>query len=255
MRDPHPSDPPRPPDPRVVFSLAAYLSLFAVFAQTLWLMGALLILAASSAILLHVDLARVFKKLKRLWQVVFTVALLQSVFSPSGEVWFSAGPVVLLSSGGVAKGLIVLGRLAILILGGSLFATYSTRELIQGMIQLRLPYEIAYMVSVGIRFVPLMGEELRDSLTALALRGVVIKELKLRQRVKVYTYLLLPTVAGSLHNARALAMSMEMRGFGAFPQRTSYFTFSFSRRDYLLLAATATLTLLTGAVMIRGGVT
>ena len=240
------------PDPRCVFALAAYLSMFAVLSLNLWLMAGLLLLALLAAILLRVDLPLVFHKLKRLWQVIIFVALLQSVFSPSGQVWVQIGGVALLTSGGVVKGLVVLGRLAILILGGSLFSVYSTREMIQGMIQLRMPYLIAYMISVGIRFVPLMGEELRDSLTALALRGIVIEKLKLKKRFKVYTYLLLPIVAGSLHNARALTMSMEMRGLGAYPGRTSYFTLSLGRLDYVLLAVTFLLTVLTGYIMASG---
>ena len=245
MKTPH-------PDPRCVFALAAYLSMFAILSQNLWLMAGLLSLALLSAIFLRVDLLRVFQRLKRLWQVIFFVALLQSVFSPSGQIWVQIGQVALLTSGGVVKGLVVLGRLAILILGGSLFSLYSMREMIQGMIRLRMPYLIAFMISVGIRFVPLLGEELRDSLTALSLRGIEIEKLKLRKRLKVYTYLLLPTVAGSLHNARALTMSMEMRGFGAYPERTSYFTLSLGRGDYILLAATSLLTVLTVVVMASG---
>jgi energy-coupling factor transport system permease protein len=202
--------------------------------------------------LLRVDLPRVFQRLKRLWQVIIFIALLQSIFSPSGQVWLQIGRIALLTSGGVVKGLVVLGRLAILILGGSLFTIYSMREMIQGMIQMRMPYLIAYMISVGIRFVPLMGEELRDSLTALELRGIVIKKLKLGKRFRVYTYRLLPIVAGSLHNARALTMSMEMRGLGAYPERTSYFTLSLARGDYVLLAAAFLLTVLTGYIMASG---
>ena len=240
----------KPPDPRCVFAWAAYLSLFAVFARDLALIGALLALALLAAALIRVDLVRVFGRLKRLWQIAVMAALLQSLFSPSGEIWLQAGPITLLTSGGAVKGLVVIGRLAVLILGGSLFAAYRSRELIQAMIQMRLPYEAAYMVSVGIRFVPLMGEELRDSLTALALRGVVIKELKFRLRLKVYVYLLLPMVAGSLQNARELAMSMETRGFGAYPRRTSYFTLRLGPRDFALLIFTALLTLITAAILI-----
>jgi len=240
------------PDPRCVFALTAYLSMFAVFNQNLWLMAALLTLALLAAMLLRVDLPRVFQRLKRLWQVIVFIALLQSIFSPSGHVWFQIGRLALLTSGGVVKGLVVLGRLAILILGGSLFTIYSMREMIQGIIRLRMPYQIAYMISVGIRFVPMMGEELRDSLTALALRGIVIEKLKLKKRLKVYTYLLLPIVAGSLHNARALSMSMEMRGFGAYPGRTSYFILSLCRRDYIILAAVFLLTILTIVIMASG---
>jgi energy-coupling factor transport system permease protein len=238
--------------PDSVFAFAAYLSMFAVLNRNLLLMACLLLLALLAAILLHVDLPQVFQKLKRLWQVIIFIALMQSVFSPSGQVWIQIGGTPLLTSGGAVKGLVVLGRLAILILGGSLFSVYSTREMIQGMIMLRMPYLIAYMISVGIRFVPLMGEELRDSLTALALRGIEIKKLKLKKRFKVYTYLLLPIVAGSLHNARALTMSMEMRGLGAYPERTSYFTLSPGRSDYVLLAATFLLAVLTGYIMASG---
>ena len=236
-----------PPDPRCAFASAAYLSLYAIFVQRLWLVSTLLFLAFVTAVLWGVSFRDVFGKLKRLWQIIIIVALLNSLFSPSGEIWIQIGSVALLTSGGVIRGFVVLFRLSILILGGSLFTKYGVRELIQGMVRLKLPYEIAYMISIGIRFIPLMSGELRDSLTALALRGVIMEELTLRQRIKVYTYLMMPMVAGSLHNARALSMSMEMRGFGAYPDRTGYFELTMVRRDYYVLAITGILVLLTGA--------
>jgi len=241
-----------PPDPRCTFAVAAYLSVSAVFTRSPWIVAVLLILAFFTAVYVEVSLPRVFISLKRLWQLIIIVAVLQSVFSPSGDIWIQAGRVALLTSGGVTGGLVVLGRLAVLILGGSLFTVYSARKLIQGMIQMRLPYEVAYMVSIGVRFVPLMGEELQDSLTALALRGIEIKKLKMRRRLKVYTYLLLPMIAGSLSRARELTMSMEMRGFGAYSRRTSFYTLKLQRRDYVLLTITALLAILTAFIMITG---
>ncbi|MCL2747036.1 MAG: energy-coupling factor transporter transmembrane protein EcfT [Oscillospiraceae bacterium] len=240
----------KPPDPRAAFAWAGYLSLFAVLAQDIWHIAAILAMALAAVVYWRVSLPKNLRRMKRLWQTALVIALLRSVFSPAGAIWLRAGPVILLSSGGLTQGLVVFGRLAILLLGGSLFSAYRARELIQGMIQLKLPYEIAYMVSVGLRFVPLLGEEMRDRLTALALRGVVIKELKLRRRLRVYLYLTAPAVAGSLLSARALALSMEMRGFRAYPRRTSYFTLTMDARDHALLAVSGTLALLTGAVII-----
>ena len=231
----------RQPDPRCTFAIAAYLSLFAVFVQSPATMGALLAISLAAAAFIGVSLKGALIRLKRLWQVIVFVALMQSLFSPAGTVWLSIGAVPVLTSGGAARGLVVLGRLTVLVLGGSLFSVYGARELIAAMIKMRMPYEIAYMISVGIRFVPQMSEELRDNLNALALRGVEVKELKLRKRVKVYTYLFLPAIAASLHNAKALSMSMEMRGFGAYPHRTSFLTLKFKLSDYILLAATALL--------------
>jgi energy-coupling factor transporter transmembrane protein EcfT len=45
---------------------------------------------------------------------------------------------------------------------------------------------------------------------------------------------------------------MEMRGFGAYPGRTSYFILSLCRRDYIILAAVFLLTILTIVIMASG---
>jgi energy-coupling factor transport system permease protein len=83
--------------------------------------------------------------------------------------------------------------------------------------------------------VPLLAEELKDSLTALQLRGVIIEELKFKKRFSLYTYLLLPAIVSSLRHAKELAMSMEMRAFRAMSRRTSYFTLKINKSDVFLL--------------------
>jgi energy-coupling factor transport system permease protein len=118
------------------------------------------------------------------------------------------------------------------------------------MVQVRLPYEAAYMISIGLRFIPQMREELRDSLIALQLRGVVIEKLKLRKRLSLYSYLLLPVVAASLQNARELAMSIDMRAFRALRGRTSYYTLTLRRRDIVMLCAVLLLAAALAAVMV-----
>jgi len=175
---------------------------------------------------------------------------LQSLFAPSGTVLFELWGISMLTAGGITKGLTVLFRLVLFIISAAMFALYSPRALIQGMAQIKLPYEIAYMASIGVRFIPKMGEELKDSLTALQLRGIVIEELKLKKRLRLYAYLLLPVVAASLQNARELAMSMEMRAFRAMKERTSYYTLSFKRRDIFLLSIILFLAIFIGTAMI-----
>jgi len=95
-----------------------------------------------------------------------------------------------------------------------------------------------------------MREELKDSLTALQLRGVVIEELKLRKRLSLYSYLLLPVVAVSLQNARELAMSMEMRAFRASAKRTSFYTLTLKRSDIAMLCAILLLAIALAVLMI-----
>lgn len=237
-------------DPRAVFALVAYLSITAVAIRDARILTPLAGLALLCASCMGVSFRWLFIRLKRVWQVILAVSLLQSVFTPSGRIWLKIGGIPLLTSGGLLVGLVVTERLAVLIIGGGMLARYPGRVLIQGMIQLNLPFELAYMVSVGIRFIPLLGQELRDSLIAIQLRGVEFEKLKLRQRLRVYVYLLLPSVAASLHHARGLSISMEMRGFRAYPKRTSFFTLCFARRDYLLCVGTFFLAAATAAICV-----
>jgi len=238
------------PDPRVIFALVLFFSGYGAVIRDARFMAALLLLAFLCTALLGMRFSRLFGRYKRLWQVMMTVALLQSVFAPSGTVLFALWNIPLLTEGGVLKGLLVLCRLALFITGGVMLTLYPPRELIRGMVQVRLPYEVAYMVSIGVRFVPAMREELKDSLTALQLRGVCLEELRLKKRLSLYSYLLLPAIAASLQNARELAMSMDMRAFRAMRNRTSYYTLSLSRRDIALLCAICLLAGLTAAAIL-----
>jgi len=247
---PDPQTPEKPPDPRVVFALALVLSGYGVAVRDARLMAAMLLLAMICALYLGVGLRKLFGSFRFLWQAAAAIALMQSIFAPSGTALISLGAVPALTVGGLLKGLLVLLRLALFITGGAMFTAYPQRALIQAMVQSRLPYEAAYMISIGLRFIPRMREELKDSLTALQLRGVVIEELRLRKRLSLYSYLLLPAVAASIQNARELAMSMEMRAFRAKRGRTSYYTLSLSRSDVVLLCAVLLLAALLAAAMV-----
>jgi len=224
------------PDPRVIFALVLFFSTFGItIRMDVVAMAVILILSIIFAKILGVKLGKVFGRLKRLLQIMLLVTILRSFFEPSGIVLFAIGNTPLLTSGGLAVGILVALRLIIFIIGASMLTVYPARALIQAMVQMKMPYEIAYMVSIGLRFVPQFAEELRDSLTALQLRGVVLEELRLRKRLSLYSYLLLPALVSSLQQARELAMSMEMRAFRAMDTRTSYFTLSLKSRDWVMM--------------------
>ena len=227
----------RLPDPRVIFVAVLFFSSFGVFIrEDLVAMLSVLASAVAFGAVLGVNFRNVFWKLHTLWKIMIVVVILRSAFAPQGEVLLSVWDIPILTVGGTTIGLIVGLRLVLFIVSGAMFTVYPVRGLIQAMVQIRMPYEIAYMVSIGIRFAPLMAEELRDSLTALQLRGVVIEELKLRKRLSLYTYILLPVIVSSLGQAKDLAMSMEMRAFRAMSERTSYYELALERRDVVFIS-------------------
>ena len=241
------------PDPRVIFALTFTLSSFAVIIRhDLLLMSVILLLTFVCAAIMGVNFGQLFKRMKRLWQALLVVSLLRSIFSPSGTVLLQIADTPLLTVGGIQIGALVLFRLALFIACGAMLTRYAVRTLIQGMVQIKMPYEIAYMVSIGVRFIPQLAEELKDSLTALQLRGVVVEELKFKKRLALYIYLMLPVIVSSLQNAKELAMSMEMRAFRAAQSRTSFYELSFTVRDIILLCCILAFIILMGAIIFMG---
>ncbi|MCL2023081.1 MAG: energy-coupling factor transporter transmembrane protein EcfT [Oscillospiraceae bacterium] len=239
------------PDPRVVFVFALYFSTFAVIFRTPLPMTILLIIAVDYSIAIRVPFKKLWGRLKRLWQIVLAVSILQSVFVQSGETLIGIGGLPIVTLGGLLTGLTVLLRLALLITSASMLSVYPPRTLIQGMLQLGVPQEIAYMVSIGLRFIPQMGQALRDSIIALQLRGIEPRELKLIGRIRLYSYLLMPAVASTLQNARELSMSLEMRGFRAYNKRSSYRRLSLKTGDIFLLGAIGLFTIFTAIFAIN----
>jgi len=210
-------------DPRVTFLFVFLLSTASVFLRGALELTPVLLSAIVAASIAKAPVGQVLKRLRGLWITLVSVTVLQAVFS--GDVLR-----------GLLVGAAVLERLVILMLGGSMLAAYPGHALVQGMLQLRLPYQLAFMVSVGLRFVPQFSESFKDSLVAMQLRGVDLKRLKAKTRLRIYTWLLMPTIAMGIARARKLAMAMELRGFGACEKRGSYAPLRMQTKDWLAFA-------------------
>jgi energy-coupling factor transport system permease protein len=174
-------------------------------------------------------------KLRRFFVIILSAALLQSIFIRAGTVLIQAGNFTLLTSGGLAGGALVLLRMGILLTSGAMIASCGTRRNIQALVQLKVPYEMAFMVYVGIHFIPLMMREMQDSLIAVQLRGIDLKKIAIRKRVKVYTYIFLPAMGSAIIKAQDLSAGIELRGFRAYPERTSLTVLRMRAVDYLVI--------------------
>jgi len=210
-------------DPRVVFLFVFLLSTAGVALRGALQLAPVLLSAIVAAVWARAPLGQVLRRLAGLWAMLAAVTVLQALFS--GDLLH-----------GLLTGAAALERLLILLLGGTMLAVYPGHVLVQAMLQLRLPYRLAFMVSAGLRFVPQFGESFRDSLTAMQLRGVDLRRLKLRARLKIYTYLLMPTIASGVIRAQKMAMAMELRGFGACEKRSAYAPLRMRKSDWAAFA-------------------
>jgi energy-coupling factor transport system permease protein len=126
-----------------------------------------------------------------------------------------------------------------------LLTTFSSRDFVLGLVQWRVPYELAFMVSIALRFLPIFKDELINVVTAVQLRGVELNKIPWGQKLAMYRRLALPIVYGAMIKAQQLAIAMEARGFRAYPQRTYLRRLEFYWADYVVM-----LVFLTGTIIL-----
>lgn len=98
----------------------------------------------------------------------------------------------------------------------------------RGLIKMRLPFELAFMVLAGLRFLPLVAEEARNISEAQTVRGV-------RGRVRRFRTALFPLFLNSLKRAQRMGVTIEAKSFGARNWQSFLRDVRFERKDLILL--------------------
>ena len=81
-------------------------------------------------------------------------------------------------------------------------------------------------------------------ITAIQLRGLDFEKVPTGKKIRIYSYLIMPMIASVIGKAQDLAIAVEMRGFRAFPYRTSFRMLRFAPKDYILMITAGVLTVL-----------
>jgi energy-coupling factor transport system permease protein len=183
---------------------------------------------------------------------LFTIFLL-NVFRSRAEIttqfdYFSAytwlidlGPVVITSHTVQRATFLALRLMVPFTIGLLMITTTEPTYLAKGLRKLQMPIAVVFMVLAGLRFIPIVTEQLFHILDAQTIRGVSSSRLA---RSKL---LLLPLFLSSLRRTRTMGLACEAKGFSA--HRWNHFIedFRMDRIDKLLLIA---LLLLTIAVLV-----
>lgn len=231
-------------DPRTKLFMIACLSSSAVIMTHWTFLIGLFVISVLLLRLFEVSLWGIIKKTKMLLYMVIVIAIMQSVFVPTGQALISLWSLKLVTVGGLMMAGEFVLRMSIIIASAGILSTSSSREIIQGLVQWKLPYEVAFMASMGIRFLPVFAEEFKNAMIAIQLRGVDLKALPLRQKIEVFASLFQPVLAGALVKSKAISMSIEMRGFRSYPTRTSYLVLECQGKDYVVMIGAGFLTII-----------
>ncbi len=219
------------------------LSTFALIYNDFMILLAILLTSILIGFLVGSDLKAIVIRLKKFIYLLLVIAIVQSLFTKAGNPIISIGKITLITDYGIKKSLEFIFRISIIIVSAGILTTSSSREFVQALIQMKIPYEIAFMVSIAIRFLPIFKEEMTDSIIAIQLRGIDLKGCKTRDKIKIYKYIFLPIVINSILKARELASAMEMRGFRAYSERTSFRKLKMERSDYIIISTSLALSI------------
>ncbi|MCD8105808.1 MAG: energy-coupling factor transporter transmembrane protein EcfT [Lachnospiraceae bacterium] len=140
-------------------------------------------------------------------------------------------------------------RLIYLIIGSSVMTLTTTpNDLTDGLEKALSPlkklhvpiHEIAMMMSIALRFIPILLEETDKIMKAQQARGADFESGNLLQRAKNMVPLLVPLFISAFRRANDLAMAMEARGYHGGEGRTKMRPLEYKGRDraaYLILLA------------------
>ncbi len=224
-------------DPRTKIIMVICISTLAVIYQQPLHLFLLLLFTLCILLVLKVDLKNSFKQIKGMLSLFLVLLIVQSVFTNKGKTLLSIGKLNIITVGGICMGLSVVLRLLIIVTSAIILLTGTPRDFILGLVQWKIPYEIAFMVMVGLHFIPIFREETQNVYNAVQMRGTELEKISLVEKIKVYPTIFIPIISGAILRAQQMAVAMETRAFRVYPQRTYMRQLVLSKTDYILQVA------------------
>lgn len=138
-------------------------------------------------------------------------------------------------------------RLIYLILGSSLMTFTTTpnaltdgiERLLKPLQKIKVPvHEIAMMMSIALRFIPILLEETDKIMKAQIARGADLESGNIVQKAKAMIPILVPLFVSAFRRANDLAMAMEARCYHGGEGRTKMKPLVYEGRDYWAYAIT-----------------
>lgn len=227
-------------DPRVklVATIAYILSLFLV--QSVWGYVAAGVFLAVMIWLSHVPFKFMLKGMKAILLLLLLTVVFNLFLTP-GEILITIWKLKITKEG-VKVAVMMAIRLTFLIVGSSIMTLTTTpnnltdglEKLMKPLGRIRVPvHEIAMMMSIALRFIPILLEETDKIMKAQIARGADFESGNIIKKAKALVPLLVPLFISAFRRANDLAMAMEARCYQGGDNRTKMKPLVYKRADWL----------------------
>ena len=180
------------------------------------------------------------KGLKPIFMLLMITVIFNLFLTSSGEVLISFW-ILKVTDEGLRTAVYMALRLIYLIVGSSLMTLTTTpNELTDGIEKILKPlnaikvpvHEIAMMMSIALRFIPILLEETDKIMKAQIARGADLESGNIIQKAKAMVPILVPLFVSAFRRANDLAMAMEARCYRGGEGRTKMKPLIYKKQDY-----------------------
>lgn len=238
-------------DPRAKIIACFWFVILVFFAKNFWTYAWLTLILGIAMVMTKISFKLYWNGIKVLIGLItFTVAI-QILFTSGGTVYWHWG-ILVITSGGLKQALVIIMRF-VLIINASTVLTLTTEslELSTGLEILMKPLKIfkvpvnqlTMMMSIALRFVPTLMNEVTTVMNAQRSRGVNFNEGSLVKRIKQLVPIMVPLLVSSFKRADELATAMEARGYNPDQERTQYRVVEWQNQDTQAIVAMVVITI------------
>lgn len=187
-----------------------------------------------------VPLKFILKGLKPIIILLLFSVIINMLFTP-GEVIVSIG-FLHITKEGIRLAVFLAIRLVYLVIGSSLMTFTTTPTaltdglecLFQFLKVVKVPvHEVAMMMAIALRFIPILTEELDKIMKAQAARGADFNRGTLKEKVHGLIPIMVPLFIAAIRRSNDLAMAMEARCYHGGEGRTRMKPLVYEKRDYI----------------------
>lgn len=233
-------------DPRYKIVMIMLYMIMIFSGDSIICLGIGFVYTALAVALTKISLKVYFKSIKPIFPFLLFTALLNILFIRDGDIYFH-WKFIEITSGGINTSVFMMIRI-ILLLAGTSVLTYSTspivitdaiERLLNPLKKLKFPvHELAMMMSIALRFIPVLIEETNKIISAQKARGAELDSGNIITKAKNLIPILVPLLISSFRRAEELATAMECRCYNGGEGRTRLRQMKAGRTDYIALSLT-----------------
>ena len=244
-------------DPRtkILFLILYIVTIF--LAQNFYALGACAFVFFLVACFSGVPFNKLLKSVRGVLFLLIFMALLNLFLYQGKTVWWE-WKFIKITKEATYYTIFLAVRLVLLVLGSSLLTLTTTPvSLADGVESLLLPlklvrfpvHELALIMSIALRFIPILTDETGRIMNAQKARGANFETGGAFSRIKAIVPILIPLLISAFRRADELGDAMDARCYSGSKVRTKYKKLTFGWRD--IIAWLLGLALLAGIILLR----